>query len=635
MAKKVFVSWSGDVGRKLAEALKVTILDHSDLDPWVSSEGISAGSAWFQEIEKVAKECEFAIGCMTPGAMKRPWVNFEAGMLYGSLRNFKMLLFNEKPSGPLANLQGIDGTDEKDLERLLEPMIADVERRKRHLKRVLPDWKKAVDEALESRRSEHEIEAVAGRLQEAVVSLGAKPASDNDVLRTIITFSLERLQEDLAKVSDSYYSAQMDYPFHLIHVQKQLKARVRAIALLDDEEKFWQTETGLKILGSVNRKASERVFVVDSQVQLEKHWDTIVKHAKTYRVSVLYYDNLARWFEDQFVRDFSIIETDQSKIVAAYERIDGLTRIKYFSKPERVKDFENAWADIWARAQRIEFSTEEPKLPVVREEVFATQALSRLDHRNVEMSVYVPVDDYDTHEEEHAYYVEMMDEMIRLFRDQFGDEGPYRVLEMGAGTGIFTRRLAALENVEEVVAFEIDWACYHKLSHNLRNVAKVKPLNMDSRRFSPSGRFHAVFSSFADHHIKPQDKRDYFGNVKRNLHDGGLFIVGDEFLRAHSEENKEEQLAALNAYHQHIIDIAKRASHDVLVELETRALESGIHALEGLPDAGDFKVSCSEYERQLRESGFDFKRTKIGPADEKVEREVGGVYVYVAEVARA
>jgi len=301
-----------------------------------------------------------------------------------------------------------------------------------------------------------------------------------------------------------------------------------------------------------------------------------------------------------------------------------------------VKEFEEAYSEIRARSQHIDFSTDDPQLEVVREEVFASQALSRLDHRNVEMSVYVPVDDYDAHEKEHAYYLEMMTKMIELFRGQFPDDkGPYRVLEMGAGTGIFTRQLAELQSVEEVVAMEIDWACYHKLSNNLRHVAKVKAFNLDSRKFPPSGRFHGIFSSFADHHIKPQDKRDYFGNVKRNLHDGGVFIVGDEFLRAHAEDSREQKIAALNAYHSHIIEIARAKNQDVLVDLETKALESGIHALDGLPDAGDFKVSCGEYEKQLRESGFAFTRIKIGPADEKLELEVGGVYVDLAKIDEA
>ena len=156
--------------------------------------------------------------------------------------------------------------------------------------------------------------------------------------------------------------------------------------------------------------------------------------------------------------------------------------------------------------------------------------------------------------------------------------------------------------------------------------AKVKPLNQDSRRFSPTGRFHAIFSSFADHHIKPQDKRDYLRNVKQNLHDRGVFIVGDEFLRPHRSQDKKEKETALHAYHDHIIEIARNAGNDVLVALETAALNSGLN------EQGDFKVSCGQYESHLRDSGLAFDRRKIGPASEELEREVGGVYVYVATI---
>ena len=124
MPKKVFISWSGDLGRQLAKTLSETILDDSELSPWISSKDIQAGEAWFREIEEAAEKCDVAIGIMTPDASKRPWVNFEAGILYGRLGNFKMLRFNEQPSGPLANLQSIDGMSKEALKDMLEKLLS-------------------------------------------------------------------------------------------------------------------------------------------------------------------------------------------------------------------------------------------------------------------------------------------------------------------------------------------------------------------------------------------------------------------------------------------------------------------------------------------------------------------------------
>jgi len=111
MTKKVFVSWSGDAGRKIAKALQDTLLDTSEVEVWTSVDHVEGGTAWFAAVAKAAEECDAAIGCMTPGASHRQWVNFEAGMLYGRLQNFKMLRFNEELSGPLTQIQATDWKD--------------------------------------------------------------------------------------------------------------------------------------------------------------------------------------------------------------------------------------------------------------------------------------------------------------------------------------------------------------------------------------------------------------------------------------------------------------------------------------------------------------------------------------------
>ncbi len=623
MPKKVFVSWSSERGRKLAEALGTTILDYGELEAWISSHSLEAGKPFFEEIEKAAKECDAAVGCLTPGASQRPWVNFEAGMLFGKLRNFIPLRFHEELQGPLANLQALDGTSKEDIERILLGLASDKDRARRYLETIYPTWKSRVDEIFAQYPREQEIRASAETLREEVVALSKNEhLAENECLHLIVRLSLQQLEKDLAEVTDTYKAPQMEYPRHLLHLQKNHKARVRAIALLQEEEQFWQRGLGDQIRDSASRD-SMRVFVVRNERQLEEHWRTLLLHAKAYRVYVLSRDELTRRFENRFVRDFSIIEVDNTSVLAAYDTARA-GYIEYTSKPELIGESATIYSDIVQRAHYLD-PRENLNLDTLKAEVFAERALSTLSKRPVEMSVYVPVEDYDSHEEEHAYYVEMMDAMIAEFRKRCPDGGgPYRLLEFGAGTGIFTRRVAAVATVGELVALEIDWACYRKLVYNLRSAGSVKPMNEDSRHFSPTGRFHAVFSSFADHHIKPQDKRDYLRNVRKNLHENGVFIVGDEFLPPHDAADREAWLKALRAYHGHIIDIAKSKNQDVLVELESAALKSGEER------QGDFKVTNAEYEAYLRDSGFVFQRQRIGPASDALANQVGGVYVYVA-----
>ena len=196
-----------------------------------------------------------------------------------------------------------------------------------------------------------------------------------------------------------------------------------------------------------------------------------------------------------------------------------------------------------------------------------------------------------------------------------------QAVRAGAGTGIFTKRLAMIPNMSEIVALEIDWACFKKLLYNTQGkYPHLTLLQEDSRTHNPEGKFHCVFSSFSDHHIKTKDKLLYFRNVRQNLLPGGLYIVGDEFLPSYKPDDEADRERALRAYHGHIIDIAREEGHEVLASLEEAALTSGLNR------QGDFKLSCEEYEDLLTKSGFKFNPPeKIGPPDRD---DIGGVYVY-------
>lgn len=634
MPKLIFVSWSGDAGREIANALRTTILAESAFKPWISA-GMEAGKRWFDEIEDAAKRADFAIGCMTPGASRRPWVNFEAGMLYGRLGKFAMLRFEEELDGPLERLQAIDGTDRDALRDLLVTLFdGDKELAALHINRVYDQWKKAVDHALAAHAHQHEIEAAGEGVRDAAQKLAVNDMlTKNECLEALVERSLTDFGSQLDKVTDTYGAPQMDYPYHLIYLQQELNARVKAIAILQQEEQFWRKSLGRQILETAN-KESQRVFVLRDPGQLEEHWDTITNHAKAYDVSVLFYDELRARFEDRYVRDFSIIDVNGSKVVANYETTSKVNRINYIARPKTVEDHEKQFDAIRERAIRLT-DRGDLKLETVKAEVFASRILSTYVQKSVEMSVYVRPEDYDKHEEEHAYYPEMMQKMLDEFSAVYPDgNGSYRVLEFGAGTGIFTRRVARVPGVNEVVALEIDWACYLTLYYNVMEAQNVKAIPEDSRVFSPTGRFQAIFSSFADHHIKPQDKVKYLGNVREKLESGGVFIVGDEFLRKHDSSDKEETKKALHDYHNHIIEIARAKKQDVLVRLESAALKSGLDALDNLPNSGDYKLSCEDYEEYLKKGGFTFTKTRIGPADPELAERIGGVYVYVARLAQ-
>jgi hypothetical protein len=78
---KVFISWSGTRSQEVAKELGTwTKKVIQSVDPWVSSD-MERGVKWMAELGKNLDEHSIGILCVTPGNMRAPWLNFEAGAL--------------------------------------------------------------------------------------------------------------------------------------------------------------------------------------------------------------------------------------------------------------------------------------------------------------------------------------------------------------------------------------------------------------------------------------------------------------------------------------------------------------------------------------------------------------------------
>lgn len=78
---KVFLSWSGDRSKAVAEALGAWLAQVIQaVEPWISS-GIEKGARWQSEIAERLDEAKVGIVCLTSGNLTAPWILFEAGAL--------------------------------------------------------------------------------------------------------------------------------------------------------------------------------------------------------------------------------------------------------------------------------------------------------------------------------------------------------------------------------------------------------------------------------------------------------------------------------------------------------------------------------------------------------------------------
>lgn len=126
-AMKVFLSWSGELSRHIALALRDWLPKVIQaIEPWMSSEDIEKGARWSSEIAKELNSTKAGIVCVTPDNQNAPWLNFEAGALSKTVEKEMVCpyLFQLKSSdltGPLVQFQAAEAS-KPDTQRLLSTL---------------------------------------------------------------------------------------------------------------------------------------------------------------------------------------------------------------------------------------------------------------------------------------------------------------------------------------------------------------------------------------------------------------------------------------------------------------------------------------------------------------------------------
>jgi hypothetical protein len=91
---RVFISWSGERSRKVAELLDdwlQCVLQAAD--PWMSSKDIDRGALWFSEISDQLANTSIGIICLTKENKLKPWILFESGALAKGITSSRVCTF--------------------------------------------------------------------------------------------------------------------------------------------------------------------------------------------------------------------------------------------------------------------------------------------------------------------------------------------------------------------------------------------------------------------------------------------------------------------------------------------------------------------------------------------------------------
>ncbi len=110
---KVFISWSGDRSRAIAEELRdwlPTIVQ--SLEPFISTQDVPVGGRGLNVLASELQDCSFGILCLTQENKQGQWIHFEAGALSKVIEASRVvpLLLDLKISdltGPLVQFQAI------------------------------------------------------------------------------------------------------------------------------------------------------------------------------------------------------------------------------------------------------------------------------------------------------------------------------------------------------------------------------------------------------------------------------------------------------------------------------------------------------------------------------------------------
>jgi hypothetical protein len=124
MASKVFISWSGDLSKKLAEEVRLWLPGVLQfVKPYFTPNDIEKGTRWSAEIANELVTSNAGIICLTKDNINKPWILFEAGALSRNFdkANVCTILFNldnADLTGPLTCFQATK-FDKPDFKKLL------------------------------------------------------------------------------------------------------------------------------------------------------------------------------------------------------------------------------------------------------------------------------------------------------------------------------------------------------------------------------------------------------------------------------------------------------------------------------------------------------------------------------------
>jgi hypothetical protein len=132
---KVFISWSGERSKAVAEALRYWLPKVIQaVQPWMSANDIDKGTRWRTDIASELEQSSIGVICLTPENLDSTWLHFEAGALSKQQQNTYVctFLYDLEPADvrePLAQFQSTKAQRD-DVKKLIQTINNNLGERK-------------------------------------------------------------------------------------------------------------------------------------------------------------------------------------------------------------------------------------------------------------------------------------------------------------------------------------------------------------------------------------------------------------------------------------------------------------------------------------------------------------------------
>jgi phospholipid N-methyltransferase len=228
-------------------------------------------------------------------------------------------------------------------------------------------------------------------------------------------------------------------------------------------------------------------------------------------------------------------------------------------------------------------------VPFGLDKIYYINSTGNVFLRSIESDLFFYSQKYDTIVLSNENYLKMIKKMASQLNGN--------VLEIGSGTGLYTRFILGNDNVKELQLIEKDKNLFLKLRKEFRNIS-----NIDFFDYFSYNKFDFITMSLVYHHIPDDKKFDFFKNCFNYVNNNGKLILGDVFLPDYS--NEKERNTAINKFHNYRIN---NASCDLIMKSEKLFLHDGLNR------QNEFKTSYEVLDDYLLNAGFvDIEKLNIG-----------------------